>query len=398
MPQPEPQAVSASPRPAADAQRPAADVSATSGTRPAGGAGPAAVRSVVPAVPGVLTAGDVLATAEHIASAQEPSGAIGWPDGHTDAWNHIECAMALSVCGLRGPARRAYDWLAATQRPDGSWAKRTEGGVVTDASGESNQSAYVAAGVWHELLVTGDEAFARRMWPVVRRAVDFVLGLQTRRGEIVWKRDPGGLAADYALLTGCSSTYQSLLCAVALAEHVGEPQPDWELAAGQLGHVVAAHPEAFADKSEFSMDWYYPVLAGPVRGRAAADRLAAGWDTYVVPGLGVRCVRDQPWVTGAETCELVMALDAIGDSARARLLFAEMQHLRDTDGGYWTGWQYANRNHYPPERSSWTAAAVILAADVLSGSTAGAALFRDAGQAGPLAAPPDPDACGCPAR
>ncbi len=367
------------------------------GTGPVAGSGPALARSSLPEVPGVLAASDLLATAEHIASVQEPSGAIGWPDGHTDAWNHIECAMALTVCGLHGPARRAYDWLAAAQRPDGSWPKKTTRGKVTDAAGESNQSAYVAVGVWHELLVTGDEAFARRMWPVVRRAIGFVLGLQTRRGEIAWKRGAGGQAAGYALLTGCSSTYQSLRCAVALAEHMGEPQPDWELAASQLGHVVAAHPEAFADKSEFSMDWYYPVLAGPLRGDDADERLAAGWPTFVVPGLGVRCVRDQPWVTGAETCELALALDAMGDRDRALDLFAGMQHLRDADGGYWTGWQYQNQNHYPPERSSWTAAAVILAADALSDATAAASLFREAGAAGALLAPPEPDACGCPA-
>ena len=31
--------------------------------------------------------------------------------------------------------------------------------------------------------------------------------------------------------------------------------------------MIACHPEAFADKSEFSMDWYYPVLGrSPVRG------------------------------------------------------------------------------------------------------------------------------------
>ena len=105
----------------------------------------------------MLTATEVLATAEDIARMQEPSGAIGWPDGHTDAWDHVECAMALSACGLSGPARRAYDWLRVTQRADGSWPKRTEAGVVTDAAAESNQTAYVAVGVWHEYLLTGDE-------------------------------------------------------------------------------------------------------------------------------------------------------------------------------------------------------------------------------------------------
>jgi hypothetical protein len=353
----------------------------------------------IPEVPGVLMAGQVLATGRSVAAVQQPAGAIGWPDGHADAWNHVECAMALTACGLAGPARRAYQWLAATQRADGSWPKQTTGGVVTDAAAESNQVAYVAVGVWHELQVTGDEQFAAAMWPVVRRAIGFVLDLRAPRGEIVWERAADGTPARYALLAGCSSIHQSLRCAAALAEHVGEPQPEWELAADQLGHVITCHPEAFADKSMFSMDWYYPVLAGPVRGAAARGRLDARWDEFVEPGAGVRCVSDQPWVTGAETCELVMALDALGDRARAIELYAAIQHLRHDDGAYWTGWQFANRAYFPAERSSWTAAAMILAADALSGATGGSALFRQAGARPGSAAPvADPSACGCAAQ
>ena len=88
----------------------------------------------VPAVAGVLTEAEIRTTGETIAAAQEESGAIGWPDGQVDAWNHVECAMALSVCGLAGPARRAYEWLRATQRTDGSWPRRTApGGAVNEA-------------------------------------------------------------------------------------------------------------------------------------------------------------------------------------------------------------------------------------------------------------------------
>ena len=68
------------------------------------------------------------------------------------------------------------------------------------------------------------------------------------------------------------------------------------------------------------MDWYYPILGGVLRGHAAEARLASKWDTFVAPGRGVRCVSDQPWVTAAETCELVMALDAIGLHERAHLV------------------------------------------------------------------------------
>jgi hypothetical protein len=267
--------------------------------------------------------------------------------------------------------------------------------AVTDPAADSNQVAYIAVGTWHEFLVTGDQEFARRMWPTVHSAIEFVLALQTPRGEIVWERTADGTPAGFAVLAGCSSTYQSLRCAVWLADYVGNPQPGWELAASRLGHVVACHPEAFADKSRFSMDWYYPVLAGPVRGAAATERLASRWTEFVVPGQGVRCVSDQPWVTGAETCELVIALAAAADHSRALEVYADIQHLRDADGAYWTGWQFANRNHFPAEHSSWTAAAMILAADVLSGTTRGSGLFREAGAGEPVICPADPAACGC---
>jgi hypothetical protein len=351
--------------------------------------------SWVPEVPGILTADQILATGRSIAAEQQRSGAIGWPDGHVDAWNHVECAMALTACGLHAEARRAYAWLADTQHPDGSWAVRAADGTDAEQHTESNHAAYSAVGVWHELLVTGDEGFAAQMWPMVRAAIEYAVGLQTARGEIIWRRVADGSADSYALLTGNASMYQSLGCAIALAERVGEPQPDWELAAAQLGHAVSCHGDVFADKSRFSMDWYYPVLGGPVRGAAAERLLKAGWDTYLVPDLGVRCVSDEPWVTGAETCELAITLEATGDRDKALELFEQIQFLRDPTGAYWTGWQFVNRKHYPHEQSAYTAAAVVLAADALSGSTGAAGIFRDAGAGPSVFIAADPAACGC---
>jgi hypothetical protein len=341
---------------------------------------------------------EIARTARSIAAAQSPSGAIGWPDGHVDPWDHVECAMALSACGLSGPARRAYQWLRDTQRADGSWPRATRGadGAVTDHAAESHHAAYVAVGVWHEFLVTRDCGFVAQMWPTVRDAVGWVLGLQTLRGEVMWERDAAGQAGAFALLSGCSSILHGLRCAIALAELAGEPQPDWELAEVQLGHVLARHPEAFADKSRFAMDWYYPVLTGAVRGPAAAERLAASWDAFVVPGTGVRCVDDEPWVTVAETCELAMALDACGRREQASEVLGTVSRLRHDDGSYWTGWQYADSRHFPAERSSWSAAAVVLAADALTGFSGGAAIFRDIPPPATADPPPaDPEACGC---
>jgi hypothetical protein len=322
-----------------------------------------------PSLPGVLDAAAVRASARSIAAVQLPSGAIPWfVGGHVDPWDHVECAMALSACGLLDEAVRGYDYLRHTQRADGSWPSRVTSGVVEDAGFETNQCAYVAVGVWHHVQVTGDTGFGRRMWPTVRRALDLVTTLATERGSIGWAVTAEGRGTADALLTGSSSTYHSLRCGLALADLVGDAQPEWEIATGRLGHVVAVHPEAFLAKDRFAMDWYYPVLGGAVRGDAGRERLASRWDDFVVPGIGSRCV--------SETCELVIALDCVGWRERAITLLRDMQLLREPDGSYWTGWQYAEALNWPDEHSTWTAAATILAVDALSRTTPGSGIFR----------------------
>jgi hypothetical protein len=337
--------------------------------------------SRIPAVDGVLSAAQVAQTAATIAAMQEPSGAIPWTYGEkTDVWNHVEGAMALLVGGQVEAAEKAYEWCARTQRADGSWPMEIVVGEIVDASGETNMSAYLAVGIWHHWLLRRDRAFTERMWPVVRRGLDFVVGLQLPFGGIAWSQEwdadgPAKVNED-GLLAGSSSIYQSLRAGIALADLMDDPQPDWELAGGRLGHALRHHRDAFLDKSEFSMDWYYPVLGGAVRGAAAVDLLESQWDTFVEPGLGIRCVRQNQWVTGAETCELVMSLDAIGDHRRALEQFAAMQHLRDEDGRYWTGYVWPDDVHWPHEHTSYTAAAVILAADELSRTTPGSGIMR----------------------
>jgi hypothetical protein len=336
----------------------------------------------VPSVDGVLTADDIHRTGEAIARVQLPSGAIPWfPGGHTDPWDHIQSAMALTVTGHTTEAVRAYEWCRATQRADGTWAAKYVHDEITDAITEANFCAYLATGVWHHWRVTHDRVFLQRMWPAVRRAIDAVLTLQAPGGQIWWARDPSGDVEHKALLTGNSSMHLSLRCAVALAERIGQLMPDWELAAANLRHALDEHPDRFADKGRFSMDWYYPLLGGVLSEDAVAARLLSRWDDFVVPGLGIRCVADRPWVTGAETCELALALDAVGRPAAAREQLAAMQHLRDPDGSYWTGLVYADGKRWPVERTTWTAATVVLAADALSGATAGSGLFRGEGLA-----------------
>jgi len=351
-------------------------------------------RPEMPAVPGVLTSAEVARTAHFIATSQESTGALPWfPGGHTDPWDHVESAMALSTAGMFDAAEAAYEWSRRTQRADGSWPLKVVESAVTDPAADTNFCAYIAVGIRHHYLVSGNHAFLLRMWPTVRDAITFVLGLQTARGEIHWAQSATGRPAGEALLSGCASIHHSLRCALELAELVGEPQPDWEVALVSLRHMLTTHREAFAAKERYSMDWYYPILGGALTGTAARERLHAYWDDFVVDGLGIRCVSDRPWVTGAETCELVLALQALGETDDAHTLFAAIQHLRETDGSYWTGLVYTDEKRWPEERTTWTAASVVLAADALSQTTPGHRIFVP--DAHPASLPAGMDRCGC---
>lgn len=319
---------------------------------------------------------DLERTGNYLLAAQEPSGAIPWEPGrHVDVWDHVECAMALNVLGRHDAADAAYRWLRRSQRPDGSWPIQQTAGVVEDAGADTNQCAYLAVGVWHHWLVRSDRDAVAQLWPTVRRALDFVAARQLPFGGMSWAQGIDGIPAADALVTSSASIWQALGCGIELAGLLGEEPGSWPAVRHRLGLALREREGDFQPKPLHSMDWFYPVLTGVVRGCAGEARIAARWDEFVVPGLGVRCVADRPWVTGAETCELAMALVALGDRPRATRLVVQMQHLREDDGSYHTGYVYPDRLRWPIERSTWTAAAVVLAMDAIEEHTGGAGIF-----------------------
>ncbi len=334
----------------------------------------------LPEVPGIISARQVRETVDAIARVQRPDGNIPWtPGGHTDAWNLVEAAMALDIGGRHEEARAAHQWLARMQRADGSWHAYYLGDEIEDPTLDTNVTCYIATGAWHHYLTMGDTAYLRAQWPMIEAAIDFALDFQRETGEIAWRGDDPD---DGALLTGSSSIHHSLKCAIAIAERLGHERPDWELSLGALAIAIAHRPDVFLDKNRWAMDWYYPTLGGVLRGYPAQARVVSGWTTFVVEGRGVRCVSDRPWVTAAETCEFVMALDAIGNDAHARQLFEWVQFLRSDTGGYWTGANFEDERfdrdgeHYPEEQPTWNSGAVVLAVEALAGDGPRAGIFR----------------------
>ena len=320
---------------------------------------------------------DIEAPAALIARTQQPSGEIPWCHGQkTDPWDHVEAAMGLATAGYLTGARRAYDWLAACQLPDGSWYSAYVEGAVQDRTRDANLTAYVAVGVYHYYLLTADRGAVAALWPTVERAIDFALSLQAPTGEIYWAVSPEGSVDRMALLTGSSSIFMSIKCALALAVLVGEKRPAWRLALDRLGEAIRSNPHLFnMTKSRFSMDWFYPVLSGAMTGADAQRRIERGWKKFVVEGRGVRCVSDQPWIAIAETSELVLALAGMGKLDQAKVVFSWIGDRRFEDGSYWAGFTFPDMTIWPEDRITWTNAGVLIAADAVYGLTPAAGLF-----------------------
>lgn len=320
---------------------------------------------------------------QFIVDNQLPSGEIPWyKGGHTDPWDHIESAMGLSIGGEIVAAEKAYHWLKVTQLIDGSWwATYRDGKMSNPIHRDSNFIAYVATGVWHHFLITQDKNFLQRMWPVVDRAIAFVLSLQAASGEIKWAINLFGKTENEGLYAGCCSIYKSLGCASEIAQVLGHTREHWRVARQKLLDALHSRPALFnsnqAQQKSYSMYWFYPVLTGVLKGEQAREHINNYWSCYVVDQLGCLCLIGEPWVTIAESCELTMALLAAGERDKAVTLFGWLHQWRDKQGVYENGYQMQEKCFWPEEKTTWTSAGVLLAADALTDHTGASDLFKN---------------------
>lgn len=313
-----------------------------------------------------------------IAQEQKPNGEIPWHgQDKTDPWDHVEAAMGLAVGGYLAEARSAYGWMADHQLADGSWYAAYRDGAPEDRTRDTNMSTYIAVGVLHYYFITRDRIFLEEMWSTVSAAVEFALRMQADGGEVHWAISPEGETDPMALLTGSSSVYQSLKCALLIADRLGRSRPSWREGLRRLREAIRFTPHRFnLTKARYGMDWFYPILAGAVTQGAAERRIDRHWNKFVVKGRGVRCVSDRPWVTIAETSELCIALAGMGKRRLAELVYGWIQPCRYPDGSFWCGFTYPDGVIWPEDRLTWTNAAVLLACDALYDLTPGARVFQ----------------------
>ena len=321
---------------------------------------------------------------DYILAVQNNDGSIPWEIGKKlDPWDHIEATMGLAIAGKKKETEKAYRWLRDNQLPDGSWYSEYIQSVPTTKRRETNFSAYIATGLWHHYLIFQDEQFLNEMLPTLSKAIDFVISMQTENGEIYWAAEEGKEILDDSLITGSSSIYKSLECASAIFKNLGRSIDKIHLSMNRLKQSINNNPERYdrtwESKSRYSMDWYYPVLCGVYDQDRSIKQIESRWSDFIVEGKGCKCVKEEPWVTVAESSELVLALVKIGFLSEAEELLSSLHQWRDDkDDLYWTGYVYPDDKFWPIEKPTWTAGAVLLAADAVYNFTPGSKLFSKA--------------------
>ena len=308
---------------------------------------------------------------EYIAKCQNPQGAIAWePNGKVDPWDHVESIMALNLLDFKDEALKGFDWLISSQQPDGSWYSEYQGERVTNLNKETNFCAYISSGALHHFLNFEERSFLEKIWPTLKKSIEFVISGQTDEGDILWAKDNNEEWMDDSLLTGCASIFKSLNDFNKIAKTLGYEEFILKEEIKNLKDSITNKPERFdrtwESKARFSMDWYYPVLCGIYSKQDSKKFINERWDEFVVPGLGCKCVSEEPWVTVAESCELILALNKIDEKKAALEIFENISKLIDQkDKLFWTGYVYKDDKFWPIEKPSWTAAAVVLAANSL---------------------------------
>ena len=317
----------------------------------------------------------------YILEVQEEDGSIPWEIGEKlDPWDHIEAAMGLSIAGKKVEAMAAFSWLLNNQLSDGSWYSEYKFSEPVTQRRETNFSAYLATGLWHFYLIYKDKDFLEKMLPTLFASVDFVISMQTAKGDIFWAAEEEKEILDDSLITGSSSIYKSLECAYAIyklfnlsAEHIFDSM---QALKDSINNNPKRYDRTWESKSRYSMDWYYPVLCVVFDEEKSLSQIESKWSEFVIQGKGCKCVVEEPWVTVAESSELVAALVRIGKISEAEELFNSLHQWRDkNDGLYWTGYVYTDKKFWPVEKPTWTAGAVLLAADAIYKFTPGSDLF-----------------------
>ena len=312
---------------------------------------------------------------------QNSDGSIICKDDQThDHWDHLEACIGLGIAGFKDEFERGLAWSRLNQNSDGSWYEEYKKSNPTKLNKQSNHAAYFATALAFHYILFQDKAFIKENWSCLLMANDFLLDMQSKSGAFIWNIDEDGEYDIDFLLTGNSSIVKSLECSIFLADEMGEfsHKDKWHEIYQSAKKCVQAPKNNFdlkADRSNFSMDAYYPILSGALSAEQEAMYVEKTMQRFYVDGLGVKCVSEEPWVTVAETCEFCIALVKAGHRERAIKILQEVKTISDDEQIPYMGWQFNEKIFWPFEQPSWTIAALILAEDAIYNTSKASRVF-----------------------
>jgi len=290
-----------------------------------------------------------------IISNQSPSGAIFWDEkGKCDPWDHCECLIALAIYEEWDSFWKGVNWFFTNLNKDGLIYAEFQNEKPSKLHYESHHAPYIIIPLIQAHLIDQDQDYKKiltyeqllKLENVFEALNDF----KDHDGYFYWAKDCNGYL-DNSLITASMSILLSL---VAKDKSFPEFKINmWQEKFNRDG----------IDRSRFSMDFYYPFLAGIKNNK---KEFLESLDKFYIKGLGVKCVAEEPWVTIAESSECVISALIHDNEYIAKEIFNDIQQFQNRDGIFPTGYQYDMEIFWPEENSTWTNAAVIIAAHALS--------------------------------
>jgi len=290
-----------------------------------------------------------------IISNQSPSGAIFWDEkAKCDPWDHCECLIALAIYEEWEHFWRGVNWFFTNLNEDGLIYAEFQNEKPSKLHYESHHAPYIIIPLIQASLIDQEQDYKKILTNEqllkLENVFEALNEFKDEDGYFYWAKDSNGYS-DNSLITASMSILLSLAA------------KDKSLPMFNIDMWQEKFNRDGIDRSRFSMDFYYPFLAGIKNNRKEFLDLL---DNYYVKGLGVKCVAEEPWVTIAESSECVISALIHGNENIAKEIFNDIQQFQNKDGIFPTGYQYHMEIFWPDENSTWTNAAVIIAAHALS--------------------------------
>ena len=290
-----------------------------------------------------------------IISNQSSSGAIFWDEkGKCDPWDHCECLIALAIYEEWEHFWRGVNWFITNLNEDGLIYAEFQNEKPSKLHYESHHAPYIIMPLIQASLIDKEQDYKKILTNEqllkLENIFEVLDDFKDEDGYFYWAKDSNGYS-DNSLITASMSIFLSLV-----AKDKSFPKFNTEMWQEKFNRDGV-------DRSRFSMDFYYPFLAGIKNNKKEFLDLL---DAYYVKGLGVKCVAEEPWVTIAESSECVISALIHDNENIAKQIFNDIQQFQNKDGIFPTGYQYDMEIFWPEENSTWTNAAVIIAAHALS--------------------------------